>query len=77
MGAIPAKRDSELDVNPALVKLLPNEILTRHSQDLKAEAVAGTKEGAQAGEECTEQWHHGLGFIAYEFIPAPVLLISA
>ncbi len=45
------------------------ELLAKR-QDLMAEAVAGTEEGAQAGEERTEEWHHGLGFMAYGPIPA-------
>ncbi len=46
------------------------ELLTE-GKDLKAETVAAAEKGAEAGEERTEEWHHGLGFIAYGPIPAP------
>jgi hypothetical protein len=49
------------------------ELLAKR-QDLKAEAVAGTEEGAEPGEEREEEWHHGLGFIAYGSSPAPALI---
>ena len=48
------------------------ELLAK-GQDLKANAVAGTEEGAEAGEERCEKWNHGFGFIAYGSIPAPAL----
>lgn len=48
--------------------------LLAQGQDLKAEAVAGTKEGAQEGEEYKRKWHRGLGFIAYESTPVPALI---
>ena len=35
------------------------ELLAKR-QDLKAEAVAGTEEGAEAGEEPKQKWNHGL-----------------
>ena len=31
-------------------------------QDLQAETVAGTEEGAEAGERADEKWDHGPGF---------------
>ena len=38
--------------------------LLTEGEDLEAEIVAGTKEGAEAGEEANEKWNHGLRFIA-------------
>ncbi len=60
-----------LDAQPRtrMLSLEYAELLAKR-QDLMAEAVAGTEEGAEAGEERTEEWHHGLGFMAYGPIPA-------
>src|SRR5215831_1076536 len=55
-----------------LLSLQYAELLAK-GQDLKANAVAGTEEGAEAGEERCEKWNHGFGFIAYGSIPAPAL----
>ncbi len=64
-----------LDVQPrARILSLEDAYLPAKGQDLQAEAIARTKEGAQGGEERQEKWNHGLGFIAYGSIPAPVLL---
>ena len=48
------------------------QLLTQ-GKDLQAEVVAGTEEGAEAGEEADEKWNHGPGFIAHGSIPAPAL----
>jgi hypothetical protein len=38
--------------------------MATHSQDLEAEAVAGTEECAEAGKEADEKRNHEFGFIA-------------
>ena len=38
--------------------------LLTEGKDLEAQAVAGTKESAETGEEADEKWNHGTGFIA-------------
>jgi hypothetical protein len=77
-GPKPAERYPKqpiLDAQPRarMLSLEYAELLAQR-QDLKAEAVAGTKEGAQGGEEHKGKWHHGFGFIAYGSIPAPALI---
>ena len=49
------------------------ELLAK-GQDLEAEAVAGTEEGAEGGEETQEEWNHGIEYVACEPIPAPALI---
>ena len=34
-------------------------------KDFRAEAVAGTKESAEAGEQANDEWHYGLGYMAH------------
>jgi hypothetical protein len=38
--------------------------LLTEGKDLKAQVVARTEEGAEAGEQADEKWNHGPGFIA-------------
>jgi hypothetical protein len=46
------------------------------SNDLKAEAVAGTEESAEASEKAAEPWSHEFGFISYRGIPMPSFTVS-
>jgi hypothetical protein len=64
-----------LDAQPRarMLSLEYAELLAKR-QDFKAEAVAGTEEGAEPGEERKEEWNHGLGLIAYGSIPAPAVI---
>ena len=64
-----------LDAQPRarILSLQYAELLAK-GQDLEAEAVTGTEEGAEGGEETQEKWNHGLGFMAYESVPAPALI---
>ncbi len=68
-------RQPILDAQPRARRLsLEYAKLLAKRQDFKSEAVAGTKEGAQGGEESQDKWNHGLGFIAYGSIPAAALI---
>jgi hypothetical protein len=42
-------------------------------EDLKAEIIAGTVEGAKKGEESEERWNHGPGLISWGTITALAL----
>jgi len=48
------------------------QLLTKR-KDLQAEAVTGTEEGVEGGEEADEKWNHSPGFIAQGFVPASAL----
>ena len=37
--------------------------LLTEGKDLETEAVAGTEESAEAGQEADQKWNHGPGFI--------------
>ncbi len=64
-----------LDAQPrARILSLEDAYVVAKGQDLKAEAVIGTKENAQAVEERKEKRNHGSGLIAYASIPAAVLI---
>ncbi len=49
-------RELRLDYQQSIAEAL--------GKDLKTEAVAGTEECAEAGEEADEKWNHEFGFIA-------------
>jgi hypothetical protein len=52
-----------LQLRVRLFSLKYGQLLTE-GKDLEAEAVAGTEECAEAGEEVDEKWNHEFGFIA-------------